>query len=145
MMIISLFGITIADAATVCVKPNTFVGILKKNVAGTSGESSNDGKIWRVVFDYKTITGLAACNEIDGTYATALTNLYTSSTDSGPKCWCKMEPVLAYGTETGLASYWVFLETMSDASTCATGCAAACMNAVKSDTTFRSGMFESVW
>lgn len=134
-----------AFGITLCAKNNTYVGILKKDVAGLSGESTNDGKKWKIDFGYKIITGIAACNEVSGTYATPLTNLYTSSGDAGDKCWCKMEPVLSYGYETGITSHWMFLSTYSDASSCASSCTAACMNAVKSDTVFRSAMYESVW
>ena len=148
----------VAYGVSVCAKTNTYVGILKKNITGTTGGSSNDGKIWYVDFDYgnnttKRITGLAACNEISGTYATPQTNLYTSSADAGEQCWCKMEPVLTYGQETGITSYWMFLKTFGDATSCASGgngvdadsCATACMNAVKTNTVFRSAMYESVW
>ena len=145
-----LLGLSVAQAVTVCAKSNTYVGILKKNVAGSTGASSNDGKIWYVDFDYgnnttKRVTGIAACNEVSGTYATPQTNLYTSSADAGEYCWCKMEPVYSYGQETGITSHWMFLSTQADASTCATSCAAACKTAVQSDTTFRSAMYESVW
>jgi hypothetical protein len=135
---------------TVCAKNGTYVGLLKKNVTGSTGGYSNDGKIWYVDFDYgnnttRRITGLAACNEISGTVATPRTNLYTSASDSGEYCWCKMEPVYSYGIETGITSYWIFLDTYADATTCASSCTNACMNAVKTNTTFRSGMYESVW
>ena len=145
----------VAYGVSVCAKSNTYVGILKKNITGTTGGSSNDGKIWYVDFDYgnnttKRITGLAACNEVSGTYATPQTNLYTSSADAGEQCWCKMEPVYVensniYTRETGITSYWMFLETAADATTCASTCANDCMNAVKSNSVFRSAMYESVW
>ncbi len=150
LFFVCLFGIDIANAVTVCAKNNTYVGILKKNIAGTTGTSSNNGKIWYVDFDYgnnttKRVTGIAACNGISGTYATPQTNLYTSSVDQGKYCWCKMEPVYSYGTETGITSYWMFLDTYTDAATCASNCTNDCMTAVKTNTTFRSAMYESVW
>ena len=143
-------GISVATAVTVCAKNNTYVGILKKNVQGSTGSSSVDGKKWYVDFDYgnnttKRVTGIAACNEVSGTYATPQTNLYTSSVDAGEYCWCKMEPVYSYGVETGITSYWIFLSTQTDATTCASNCANDCMSAVKTNTTFRSAMYESVW
>ena len=143
--ILAIIGTYQSYAVTLCVRNNTYVDILKKNVAGLTGESSNDGKKWKIDFGYKTVTGIAACNEISGTNGVALTNLFTSATDQGEQCWCKIEPVLAYGFETGITSYWVFLNTYADAATCATSCAAACMNAIKSDTAFRSAVFEAVW
>ncbi len=134
-----VFGITI------CAKNNTYVGVLKKNVAGQSSEYNNTGKIWKIDYGYKVVTGIAACNEITGTRGVAKTNLFTSATDAGEQCWCKMEPVTAYGYEAGITSYWVFFNTYADASTCASSCTEACMNAMKSDTSFRSAVFEAVW
>ena len=94
----------------------------------------------------KTITGIAACNEVSGSYATATTNLQTTQSDEGDKCWCKMEPVWDYDNrESGITSYWVFLNTMTDAATCASSCASACKTAMESDSTYRAGIFESVW
>lgn len=153
--IIMMFGMVlmicnVAYGVSVCAKSNTYVGIWKPTIAGTSGSASNSDKIWYVDFDYgnnvtKRITGIAACNEVSGTYATPQTNLYTSSSDAGEKCWCKVEPVEDYNVKTGITSHWMFLETAADASTCASTCATSCMNAIKSDSTFRSAMYESVW
>lgn len=140
-----VFGVGAAFGATVCAKTGTFAGILKKNVAGTSSESDNSTKVWRVVYNYATLTGLAACNEISGTYGTPLTNLSTSYVDVGQYCWCKLEPVESYGYATGITSYWVFLNTYTDAATCGNSCTAACRDAMASNTTFRSAVFESVW
>lgn len=165
IMIIGTIIITcnVALGVTVCAKNKTYIGILKKDISGTSGTSSNNDKIWAVNFNYtdnvtKTVTGIAACNEVSGTYATPQTNLYTSSADSGEQCWCKMKPVYiensqTYRYKTGITSYWMFLKTFGDATSCASGgtgtdadsCATACMNAVKTNTAFRSAMYESVW
>jgi len=147
-LVVCLSGIFAANAANVCVKNNTFIAFLKKSVNGTTGSSTNTGKQWTVTFDYgnnvsKTVTGLAACNEISGTTGTAKTNLYTSASDAGTKCWCQIGP--AYGAETGLTSYWVFLDTYQDSSTCASSCANDCMTAVKTNTTFRTAIFEAIW
>ena len=136
---------TCAFGTTTCMKSGTYVGILKPSVAGTSGDHDNTTKQWRVVFDYKTITGLAACNDITGTYATAKTNLFTNAGDQGTYCWCKMSPASTYNTNIGITSYWVYLNSYTDSTTCASTCASACKTAMMSDTTFRTAVFESVW
>ena len=110
-------GVTDANALNTCMKTGTYVGIVKKNVNGTSSEHVDATKIWKVVYNYDTITGLAACNGISGTYGNPQTNLYTSSGDSGVYCWCKMEPVPAYNKTTGITSYWVFFNNYTDAAT----------------------------
>lgn len=133
------------SALNICAKTGTYVAVLKINVNGDSYQTNNDQKHWRVDYNYKTLTGLAACNEIPGTYATATTNLSTSSADSGQHCWCKMEPVSEYGYDTGLASYWVYLNEYDDADSCATGCTNGCALAMKDNSVFRSGIFNSLW
>jgi len=138
-------GITGASALNTCMKTGTFIGILKKNVNGSSSEHVDATKIWKVVYNYGTITGLAACNDISGTVGTPQTNLFTNAADVGRYCWCKMEPVSAYNKTTGITSYWVFLNGYTDASTCASTCTGACKNAMSSDATFRSSVFEAVW
>ena len=147
MFVFALISMGSCLAATICAKNNTFVGVLKKSVAGlnTGYAYDNTNKEWKVDFGYKVITGVAACNEISGTTGVAQTNLYTSAVDAGEDCWCKMEPVTNYGYETGITSYWVFFNQYADAATCASSCTEACMNAMKSNTTFRSAVFDAVW
>lgn len=130
---------------TTCVRNNSYVGIFKKNVNGTTSESNASSKIWKVVFDYITLTGYASCNEISGTANTPKTNLVTGTADIGQYCWCEMWPVLAYGYESGPTSYWMYLKSFASDSACASGCASDCENAVKSNATFRTAMFESMW
>lgn len=134
-----------AGAITTCAPTGTYIGILKKNVAGTSGDYTDATKEWQVVFDYTTITGNAACNQISGTYAVPKTNLYTNAGDEGIHCWCQMWPSSYYNKTTGLTSYWMYLTSYPDSTTCASTCTSACKTAVMSDTTFRGAMFESVW
>lgn len=134
-----------AFAVTTCMKTGTYVGILKKNVDGTSGNHVDATKVWQVVFNYRIITGYAACNDVSGTYATPKTNLYTNAGDTGQYCWCKMGPVASYNQTTGITSYWVYLDGYADASTCASACTGACKTAMMSNSTFRSAVFESVW
>ena len=135
-----------AFAVEVCAKTGTYVGILKVNVDGDNYQINNDQKQWMVNYNYKTITGLAACNEIDGTFATPATNLVTSYADSGQNCWCKMEPVSDFGYETGIVSYWVFLSNeYDDTNACDAACTEHCATAMADNQVFRSGVFNSLW
>ena len=132
-------------SVSTCKKNNTYIAVFKNNVNGTSSESNSTTKVWKVVFDYETLTGDASCNEISGTANTPKTNLVTGSGDTGIHCWCRMWPVEDYGYETGPSSYWMYLSSYADAPTCASGCTSACETAVKTNTTFRTAMFESMW
>ena len=141
----------VAFGIDVCVKNNTMIMILKNDVNGTpTGDDAN--KVWKVVFDYKTITGDAACNDVSGTVKTPVTNLYTDAEDSGTYCWCRMWPIVSYGYETGPSSYWMLLKQYSTDALCESGdtntdaCATACAKAFANDTNgFRTAMFESMW
>ena len=146
LMPIMAFGVD------VCVKNNTMIMILKNDVPAGTPTGDNANKIWKVEFNYKTITGDAACNEISGTVKTPVTNLYTDAEDSGQYCWCRMWPILSYGYETGPSSYWMLLKQYSTDSLCESGdantdaCATACAKAVANNTDgFRTAMFESMW
>ena len=146
--------LTNAGAYTICGKTNTFVGAVRKNVNGTVVDVTNTAtkKQWAVAYDYKTITGYAACNEISGTVGSPKTNLYTTAQDAGQYCWCEMWPIYDdddttnYHYETGMSSWWVLLSTYSNSSDCASGCTSACANAMANNTnSFRSAVFEAVW
>ena len=143
--IFAIFAESSFAVVTTCAKTGTYVGILKKNVSGTSTDSDSTTKAWRVVYSYKTITGLAACNDVSGTSGVAKTNLYTNASDVGVNCWCKMGPASTYNTTTGITSYWVNLSAMANESTCASTCASSCATAMSSNQTFRSAVFEAVW
>lgn len=130
---------------TTCARNNSYIGIFKKNVDGTSKQIDTTNKTWKVVFDYVTLTGYASCNDISGTANTPKTNLITGSEDIGVHCWCEMWPVTDYGYESGPTSYWIYLTAYGDAATCASSCTDACATAVKDDDTFRSAVFESMW
>ena len=145
---------TVSYAYTICAKTDTYVGVLRKNVNGTVADVTNTStkKQWAVEYNYKTITGYAACNEISGTVNTPQTNLYTNAIDAGQYCWCEMWPIYDdddttnYHYETGITSYWVFLADYSTAASCASSCTSACANAMANNTNgFRSAVFESVW
>jgi hypothetical protein len=130
---------------TICTQSNSYIGVFPHNVDGTSKEINNTKKIWRVVFPAQTLTGFASCNDISGTANTPKTNLVTGATDIGVHCWCEMWPVTDYGYEVGPTSYWMYLKSYVDATTCASSCTTDCADAVKDDDTFRTAMFESMW
>ncbi len=147
-MIFAIIGVMVCGYGygfNTCLRNNSYIGIFKKNVNGTSSEHNDTNKTWKVVFDYTTLTGYASCNEISGTANTPQTNLVTSTADEGSHCWCEMWPVTAYGRESGPTSYWMYLQNFASAGACASGCTAACETAVKTNATFRTAMFESMW
>jgi len=162
MFLIVVSGVS-AHSASICVEDNAYIGVLYKNVDGTSTAYNNTIKAWKVVFDYKTITGLAACNGISGTRGTPKTNLYTDVSDVGTHCWCKMEPVVdtsagGLGTTnlTGIASYWVYAydyatalpnETVSvQENACAGDCTSKCATWISNNANgFRVSLFEAIW
>ncbi|MBQ0013137.1 MAG: hypothetical protein KBS86_01010 [Proteobacteria bacterium] len=122
---------------SMCKRSNTAIIVLSKSTNGTSATSNTSSKTWTVKFNYTTMTGSASCNEISGTANTANTALFSTASDVGPQCWCRMD--------TPAVSYWTYLRSYSGASDCASGCTSACADAAKTSTAFRTGMFESIW
>lgn len=145
IMILTILTCSGAYGFTTCVHNNTYIGIFKKDVDGTSKQSDSTNKIWKVVFSDQTLTGFASCNDIVGTANTPKTNLVTGAADIGIHCWCEMWPVEEYGYETGPTSYWMYLKSYSDATSCASTCTDDCATAMKDDDTFRTAVFESMW
>ncbi len=143
----------VAFGTTVCAVNNSYIAVFKKTITTGTVNEHEDGttKTWKVTMtdtNYsKTITGVAACNEVSGTNGTAQTNLYTTRTDVGQHCWCKMEPVEAYGYETGIASYWVYNKAYADATACAAACSTQCATdmAAAPTSSFRSAVFDAIW
>lgn len=149
-VIVPVFG------AQMCVKTNTYISVFRKNTNGTSAECSNSeiDKMWKVVYDYKTITGFASCNALGSSIDP--TTVVTTGATTGTNCWCKMAPVTTYnnGIPTGVVSYWVYLKSYDTAEACAdgngcnssrSGCTASCMNAMKNDASFRGKIFNTIW
>ena len=153
IMIMAIISISGTYGYTICAKDNTFVGVLRKNVNGTVIDVTDTGgkKQWVVEYNYKTITGCAACNEISGSVGVPQTNLYTNAGDAGRYFWCQMWPVYDdddttnYHYETGITSYWVYLDDYGTAADCASDCTSDCASAMATNRAFRSAVFESVW
>ena len=163
-----------AGATEVCIKSYSFVGTLRAGAGTPTYKSDTSIKAWKVEFDFdnnstidQTITGVAACNGIEGTYGEANTGLFTDASDTGTKCWCKMEPVVdsTFGTTkyTGITSYWVYLKdygayTETNENLCANGdadtasCVAECARMFSNDNQvldgnngFQQKIFEAIW
>ena len=153
IFLIMMMIVPAVHAYTICAKNNTYVGVVRKGVNGTVADvtNSNGKKQWAVEYNYKTITGFAACNGVSGTYGTPKTNLYTNAGDAGQYCWCEMWPIYDdddttnYHYETGITSYWVYLGDYSTSASCASDCTSDCASAMATNQTFRSAVFESVW
>ena len=102
---------------------------------------SNSGD-WGVKFPEYTVMGIAACSDLPGEYSELATDqakvdtAYTRTSTSLPKggnCYCKMEsPVM---------SFWVFLYSSDDSSSCAHYCADYCAFIVQGGAGFRGGVF----
>ena len=132
---------------TTCMRNNTYMAVFRPSVNGTPTFDATN-KVWKVVYDYITLTGYASCNDISGTANTPKTNLVTGSQDTGTHCWCQMWPIEDYGYETGPSGYWMYLQSFNTDVACAdssSGCAYACANAMANNTTFRTAVFEAMW
>ena len=89
---------------------------------------------WANIFPYGNVSGVAVCNDTGGTVNRASNSEQYET--GGVKCWCKMtHPAV---------SRWVFRNSYSSASVCATYCALGCGDDVRARSDFRSGVFGSV-
>ena len=136
-IIVAIIGLCVvvctASAQTMCKRNGTYIASISKSTNGTAAAVTDAAdKTWSATFTNYTITGNAACNEITGTSGTANTALYTTSNDQGQYCWCQMQQPMS--------SYWVMLDTYTDATTCASGCTLACATAIQSNVTFRTAV-----
>ncbi len=106
---------------------------------------------WTATGNYGTLTGSWRCSS---TSATANTNSCwqeghctkkTSPSTSGTTryCWCKGTSATFNGSTTNMSSSlaWVFSIDRSSASSCASGCAVACGDRVRSRPGFRRAVF----
>ena len=98
--------------------PQTAI-ILDPSVAGTNHTGNTTESTWSVTFPNYTISGIASCNNIDGTWATAYSgnqnNITMGYQENQPNCWCRMlNPV---------RSLWIFATSGSG---CSYSCAELC-------------------
>lgn len=150
-MIIQALVISSSYGVSMCVKNNVSITVVRKDITGTVSDVNNTKKQWKINFDGKVVTGYAACNEIEGTYGNPQTNLETDATNAGQHCWCEMWPIRdpddldTYDYETGMTSYWVYLDEYNTPANCGASCTNACATAMATNATFRSAVLESVW
>ena len=135
-------------STTMCVRTGTYIVSLIPTRDGIS-QSVDSDNVWWVGFDYytnyitttatktKNVTGIASCNDNAGTAGVADKDLVATAVDTGVHCWCAME--------TPLVSDWVYLQVFSDEATCAANCSTNCATTVKTDDTFRSTVYQSIW
>ena len=137
----------VANATGMCVHSNSYVAQLSVYNDGTAHTTGQNGA-WTVTVPYITssfntpyIKGASACLEIGANNAvnTADSTVGLIGGDvSGAYCWCVMRaplasyPVLAY-------------KDYADSAACSAACADKCGTLVKTNQTFRSAMFESIW
>jgi len=95
---------------------------------------------------YRTINGMATCNEINTNTSDATakmgdanTHLRASTADIGTQCWCSL---------TGpITSWWVYYKAYDSEDACASACARDCAAAIKDNTSnFRTnGIYAAIW
>ena len=130
---------TAANATTMCMTSDSTSIILDPSVDGTNYTSSAANATWSVTFPDYTVSGIASCNSLSGTFGTAspeYNNQITAGYQDGQSnCWCRMMgPV---------RSAWVFYRTFSSASECASECADYCGYFVRGNANVRGGVFGS--
>ena len=115
--------------------------ILDPSVPGDNYTEDKATKTWTTTFSYGTVSGIATCNDVPGTYARAYPYPeynFDKNHESGEGvyCWCRMTyPV---------RSAWVSDGERSSASDCDSRCAYYCGDNVQRNSYFRGGVFGSV-
>ena len=111
--------------------------ILDPSVAGDDFTRDEEEKTWSTVFSYGTISGIASCNSIEGTYANAYSgnqnNIKPEYQNGQLNCWCRMT--------SPVRSAWVFNTVRETASDCASRCANLCSYYIRINSEFRAGVF----
>ena len=118
--------------------------ILDPSVDGTGYSNNATNATWSVTFANNanggTVSGIASCNSLSGTYATAYpeyNNQITQGETSGANCWCRMT--------SPVRSAWVFEELDDSVSKCSGLCAFRCARNAQEDDyiTFRRAYYDS--
>ena len=104
------------------------------NEKGSKYTYDKTAMTWETTFDWGKVGGIAACNTTDGSWAKP--SSAEQENTGGTKCWCKMT--------SPAVSAWVFNNTYSSASICASDCAHRCGASVRDFADFRSGVFGAV-
>ena len=142
--VLSCVAVAPAFATTMCVQNDNVAVILDPSVPGSSSTYDNSLGRWDVTFPYGHVSGISACIGTTGSYGVARSQLTDSETGKAVvggevterRCWCKMtHPAV---------SLWVFNNSFSSTSVCASNCAYACGYDVRIHSDFRAGLFGSV-
>ena len=132
-----IVGIGTAGATTMCMTADTTAIILDPSGNGTDS-SHPTSNTWSVTLrNGNIVSGISTCNSTSGSWATAFPeyNDVFSQGTSGVHCWCRMtKPV---------RSAWVFRDSRSSASECASNCAVYCGDGVRALADFRRSVFGS--
>ena len=129
------------------------------NVAtlATLGATGSKSGLWGAVFPYGDVVGKSVCStrqpgrpfavatdawESDlNTEFIAQSGVGTSALSTAQKkCWCKMESI----NGEPAVSRWVFNQSFSSASDCAQSCANVCGAGIRTNSSLRTPMFNSV-
>ena len=133
-MFFGIFTIINAHASIMCSTSDYVTLVLDPYINGTNFTYNAAAMTWQVVFPYGNVSGVAVCNDTNGTSNVA-SNAEQYDT-GGVKCWCKMtHPAV---------SRWVFNYSYSAAPDCAGECARRCATLGRFYSDFRSGVFGSV-
>ena len=110
------------------------------NANGSTYTYNASQMTWNTTFSWGKAYGIAACNSNNGSWATA--SSVAQENTGGTKCWCKLTS--AGGVDTSSVASWVFRDTYSSASGCASNCANVCGGLVRNYADFRLGVFSAV-
>ena len=139
-LFISIIGaivfITTTNATTMCVTDDMEQVILDPSV-GSESSSTPTSTTWQVNFPYGTVSGIATCNSISGSWGKAYSgnNNDIKQGTEGVYCWCRMT--------SPVRSAWVYADERSSASECASNCARNCGSTVQNNSNFRRSFFDS--
>ena len=113
-----------------------FTTLIDVNGDGYAGANGEWTTTWN---DYGTVKGTSMCSSTPGSFA----ETGNPPNDKGAFCWCKMTAWTPNGgTETPAASLWVYFGMGGSPANC--DCASGCGNLVRSNASFRSGIFSNV-
>ena len=141
----ALLAVSPAFSTTMCVQNDNMAVILDPSVPGTTNTYDNALGRWDTTMPYGHIIGISACIGTSGSYGVAKSQLKDSANNNvpvvggevtGARCWCKMtHPAV---------SLWVFYDSFSSPSGCASYCTNSCGYYVQRNSVFRAGLFGSV-
>ncbi len=131
-----IFMNTHVYGVTLCKKTNTAVAILRKSVGGEV--KSVTGNYWEIkMSDGTNVKGKGLCTNMPGAGYGIVNTGVADTEDEGSNCFCKMK--------LPAASYFVFIKTYNDNTSCANNCAKDCAIEIAEKSVYRSAIYESIW